>query len=327
MSSTTGESSPLRTAVVGDPIEHSLSPVLMQAGAGIKCQRIRVASGGLRSFLRLETAKRTSTHWILPRSSGEIVETLRGLSVTMPLKVEALELANTVDPIAAKVGAVNTLAFAVSPELDSDELNVTIRGYNTDVYGIIQALANAQAEHPRGSAGSPSPLNLSKAQAGQEAVILGSGATACSALGALTQMGFDEVTVCARRALDQTDVPLVAQRLGVRVREWPLARAAEVVPADGYLISTLPAHVADPLAGQLEGRYLPELTVLDASYAEYPSKLMQTALASGAKNAPGWWMLMYQGAKQIEIFTGRSADVQAMRAALETHISDLSTTL
>ena len=107
----------MRCAVLGDPIAHSLSPALHQAcyaavGLDWTYEAHRVAAGELAGFVRGLDAS-----W-------------RGLSLTMPLKREAADLASAVSPVAEDAGAVNTLLL----------LDGALHGDNTDVPGAVAAL-------------------------------------------------------------------------------------------------------------------------------------------------------------------------------------------
>ncbi|MGH8876530.1 MAG: shikimate dehydrogenase, partial [Stackebrandtia sp.] len=134
----------MRAAVVGSPIAHSLSPVIHNAG---------YAAAGLDDWTY-------SAHECDRDALASFLDGLgpqwAGLSVTMPLKERALELAGTVDAVARDVGAANTLVLRDGRRA----------AHNTDVNGMLAALGEA-----------------GRARAGQVA-ILGAGGTARAALGA-----------------------------------------------------------------------------------------------------------------------------------------------
>ncbi|MDF9717686.1 shikimate dehydrogenase [Nocardioides sp. ChNu-153] len=149
-----------RCAVVGDPIAHSLSPVLHTAAydalglSGFSYVAERVPAGGLADFVAGLDAS-----W-------------RGLSVTMPLKREAARLADEVTPLAAAAGAVNTLV------LDAGR----VRGDNTDVPGAVNALRERGVDTVR------------------SATVVGGGATATSVSLALADLGVRSITLVVRSA-------------------------------------------------------------------------------------------------------------------------------
>ncbi len=113
----------LRAAVLGSPVAHSLSPVLHGAGyaaLGLEdwsYEVHEVARGGLARF------------------TAGLGEEWRGLSLTMPLKEEGLELAATATPTARSAGAANTLVRRADGGWDA---------HNTDVHGVYAALRHAE---------------------------------------------------------------------------------------------------------------------------------------------------------------------------------------
>ena len=158
--------------------------------------------------------------------------TWAGLSLTMPLKRVALEVADTVSDLAAAVGAANTLL-----------LDGRRHAENTDVAGIVAAL--------RSTGGSRV----------DSAVVLGAGGTAQAALAALMELGCTEPTVLVRNPARTGDLRAAAERLGVRPAVGVLPGAD--LPEADVVISTLPAGAADGL--RVRGG-----TVLDVIYAPWP---------------------------------------------------------
>jgi shikimate dehydrogenase len=148
--------------VVGHPVAHSLSPALHRAaydvlGLPFRYEAVDVQPGGLKNFV---TALDSS--WL-------------GLSVTMPHKSDARELADSIDALARITDAVNTLAFFYD-----DDGKRSVAGYNTDVEGMRVALADAGVETAR------------------EVAIVGGGATAASGIVAAGHLGAERVSVLVR---------------------------------------------------------------------------------------------------------------------------------
>jgi shikimate dehydrogenase len=215
-----------------------------------------------------------------------------GLSLTMPLKRTVLPLLHHVDPVAAATGSANTVVFRDDGR----------HGYNTDVRGIVDALAEA---------GAPVPGSVT---------ILGAGATACSALAAVREFGAKEATVVVRdpsRALDLLDA---ASRLDILVTFRDLRQLADDAPS-GLLISTVPAGVADGYAARLRSAGTAPAAVLDVVYHPWPTPLAVAAAAVGSVVASGFAMLVHQAAGQVELMTGKLAPVAAMRAAGEAELA------
>ncbi|MBM0227778.1 shikimate dehydrogenase, partial [Micromonospora sp. ATA51] len=144
----------MRAAVVGRPIAHSLSPVIHNAG---------YAAAGLTgwSYTRIECGAEE-----LPGLVAGLGPEWAGLSVTMPGKEAALALADQVSPVAAAVGAANTLVRRPDGAWYAD---------NTDVTGMVDVLAGVAV--------------------GATVTVLGAGGTARAALAAAARLGAAEVTV------------------------------------------------------------------------------------------------------------------------------------
>ena len=273
-------------AVIGSPIAHSLSPVIHRAAwerlglAGDwEYRSAEVDRGGLGAFI------------------AGLDPQCRGLSVTMPCKQAVMPLMDVVDPLAAAVGAVNTVVPGAG----------VLTGFNTDVHGITTAIAEARAARGLGPA--------------RSACVLGARATASSALAALGALGVTRTTVVARRFSGPGSVVAAAARMGVGIDQVLIgdtARASAALAAD-IVVSTLPAGAADPLAALV--RPGGHQCLLDVVYAPRDTALRRAFEAGGAVIAEGTEMLIHQGAQQVRLMTGRDPDTGVMRAALETEVA------
>jgi shikimate dehydrogenase len=266
-----------RAAVLGSPIVHSLSPVLHTAAY----TALGLTGWG---YDRIECDERRLPG-LLDRMGVEWV----GLSLTMPLKRVALEVADEVSPLAEVVGAANTLLLRPGGR----------RAENTDVLGIVEALREA------GVAAPSRPL------------LLGAGGTAQAALAALHTLGCPSVTVLVRDPARVGVLRACAQRLGVRAEIIGGFPGTPIPDAD-LIISTLPATGADSLAAYAwPGRPV----VLDVVYAPWPTPMAASAAAAGCSVISGLAVLLHQAAGQVRLMTGRGAPVEAMRAALERSVA------
>ncbi|MBF0968293.1 MAG: shikimate dehydrogenase [Actinomyces sp.] len=272
-------------AVIGSPIAHSLSPVIHRAA----WQQLGIDGW---EYRRAEVTEES-----LPTFIGQLDESFRGLSVTMPCKQAVMPLLDAIDPLASAVGAVNTVVPSAG----------MLAGFNTDVTGIASAIRRACSR-----SGVPVPSS---------ALVLGARATASSALAALGELGITTTTVAARRFGGPGSVISAASRLGVSVEQvmWSdVSAVASAAARADVLISTLPAGVADPIASRLaprEGQIL-----LDVIYSPRDTALRTTFEKAGGVVAEGTDMLVYQGAAQVQLMTGRSPDPAVMRHALETEL-------
>ena len=287
-----------RAAVIGSPVSHSLSPVLHRAayaGLGLddwSYERRETDSEALSALLAELTA---------PVQAGPA---WAGLSVTMPHKQTLLARLDVIDPLAEAVGAVNTVVAQ-----RSGAGSALLAGFNTDVAGIVGALREA--------ARTQAPDRPDDRLRIEQAVVLGSGATACSALAALGELRAGRITVVARRHAGPG-----------RALTWKPAEsasnteAARRLAAADLVISTLPAHAADPLAhplrqalDQAEGTR-PGAVMLDVVYAPWPTAVAGAWAHAGGALAPGWLMLLHQAVPQVQLMTGQQPDIDLMRTAL-----------
>ncbi len=258
--------SPTRLAVWGDPIAHSRSPRLHAAaytalGLDWEYTRRRVSASDFSTAL------------------SSLDESWRGLSLTYPLKGRAFASAAWRDRRAQLTGAVNTLVRDPGG----------LRGFNTDVGGLIRVLQEHGVDHV------------------DRARIVGAGATATSALVALAELGAQDIEVVARRVEAAAPLHALAAELGVTLHTVPLPEAPPAPVA--LTIATVPGEARIPdaaldLLAASGGR------LLDAVYGTWPTPL---ALAWGRYGLPahsGLGMLLHQALLQVRIFVTGDVDTQ-----------------
>jgi shikimate dehydrogenase len=205
----------------------------------------------------------------------------RGLNVTVPHKLAACELADSRSPAVRAIGAANTLTFEAGAVLAE----------NTDAGGFLDALP-----------GSPRGLR---------ALVLGAGGSARAVVWALGEAGAAEVSVWNRTP---ERAAALAGELGARQVERPVSADLLVnCTSVGLDASTSPDEALEALG--LVGTEPPRV-VVDLAYGEGPTALLGWARAGGARTVDGREVLVRQGARSLEIWTGRSAPVEVMRGAL-----------
>ena len=274
-----------RCAVLGDPVAHSLSPALHGAAyveRGLddwSYSSRRVPEGTLADVLAGLDRQDAGEPGPLGR--------WRGLSVTAPLKREALAAAATATEGARRAGGANTLV--------RDEAGW--HADNTDVPGAAAAVAERAPDlRPR------------------TVTVLGGGATAASTALAMVDAGATTVRLLVRS-------PERAAATARTVADHPAGPAVEVLDLGSaaltgeVLVSTIPAlaqterHVeALEDADGLE-------VVFEVLYDPWPTALAATAAASGLVLVGGLDLLVHQAALQFEQFTGEDAPLEAMRMA------------
>jgi shikimate dehydrogenase len=215
----------------------------------------------------------------LPAFLDALDDSWAGLSLTMPLKEAVLPLLSSASDLVQQVAAANTVLLPGR------------RGENTDVAGIVAALAD---------------VGLTSVTSVAHPVVLGGGATARSALAALALLGCRTPTLVVRSPADEALA--AAGRLGVSptVSDWDPG----VLAGCDLLISTVPAGAADGFAP-----YVSDVPVLlDVVYDPWPTRLAASCRGSVLGGAE---MLLHQAAAQVALMTGRKPPVEAMRAALK----------
>lgn len=276
----------MRAAVLGSPIAHSKSPALHRAAyeaAGLTdwtYEAIELEPSGFAAFF------------------DQLDTTWAGLSLTMPLKDSVHPWVGYLSDTARVTGSINTIVFPQASGATHDQ----VAGYNTDVYGITQAFARRQFDH----------IN--------RVLVLGAGATARSAVVAAQRMGATEVFVAARNPtrIDELqsllpEIPV--QRLALAELEQDFAA---LPPRLDAVISTLPAHAADPFASGLpQAECVGSATaLLDVAYHPWPSMLARHwpgPVISGAA------MLLWQAVAQVKLMTGIDPDHERMAGAIGLH--------
>lgn len=258
--------------IMGNPVAHSLSPA-MHNGA--------FAALGLNKAYLPFAVQDVGQAMTGLRALG-----IRGVSVTIPHKEAVIPYLDTIDPVAKKIGAVNTLLIS----------NGAIHGANTDWLGANRALSEK--------------ISLK----GASVLLLGAGGSAKAIGFGLLEAGVS-LTIASRS-------PEKGRALaGLLGCPWlPLAEAA-TARADALVNATslgmAPQQELLPIAREALANFG---VVMDIVYAPLATRLLQAAGQAGCRTIDGLAMLLYQGAAQFELWTGRQAPVGVMRQSLLTSL-------
>jgi len=266
--------------VIGDPIEHTMSPAMQNAAFRDK---------GI-DYLYVPFR-------VKPENLGKAVEGMRalnikGLNVTIPHKVAVIPFLNELDDLAEKIGAVNTI-------VNEDGI---LRGYNTDATGFLRALLESGIELEDknivilGAGGASRAISLTLAEGGANLVILNRLLEldwAEELAGRLSQICTSEVKALElnRQNLLRT---LDKATLLVNTTSVGMSPNIEQTPVDSDLLRQ-------------------DLTVFDIVYNPVKTRLLREAEAAGAKAISGVEMLVWQGALAFELWTGLKAPVELMK--------------
>jgi shikimate dehydrogenase len=283
---------PAQLSVFGDPVAHSKSPIFQNAAlrsCGIAVQYVKIHA---------RPEELTDALKALPAAG------FLGTNVTIPHKAGALATVDEADDYARKSGAVNTVV------VEGDRLV----GFNTDGPGLLRALREEFYVDLR-------DLRV---------LLLGAGGGTGRAIAVQCAFESCERLVLVNRAFDKARD--LAQELSPYFRSDRLVGPAERIEAIPFEERALREQLAKtdlvinatsvgmrrtdpPLIPA--GLLTPNLMVYDTVYAAGKSRLIEQAEAAGARAVNGLSMLLHQGALSFEIWFGRAAPLEVMRAALK----------
>lgn len=294
-----------RAAVAGSPIAHSLSPVLHRAAY----RRLGLTGW---QYSALDIAEPA-----LPALVAALDDSWAGLSLTMPLKRAILPLLAQVGDTARSVNAVNTVL--VQPD-------GSLHGENTDVPGLVAALAERGATTAGSAAVLGGGATAASAVAALSVLVNGSGAVARSAAatGRPSGAGKGTVSVYLRTPARAVELEPVATAHGVDLRVRPWSAAAEAFEHD-LVVNTTTSGAADALAAAL-----PEQvgTLFDVLYHPWPTVLAAAWSQRGGTVLGGQDLLVHQAVLQVELMTaneplpGERPDSAALLAAMREALAD-----
>ena len=266
--------------IIGDPIEHTMSPIMhnaafRQMGVDYLYVPFKVKQGELAKAI-----------------DGMKALNIRGLNVTIPHKVAVIQFLDKLDHLAEKIGAVNTIV--------NDDGVLT--GYNTDGAGFLQALLEGGIEPKE-----------------KKVVILGAGGASRAISFSLADRGAHLVILNRRLELDWAEelASRISQTFSKKVDALELNRKnlARVLDRADIMVNATsmgmtPNINETPVTSDL---LKPDLTVFDIVYNPIKTRLLREAEAAGARAISGLDMLVGQGALAFEKWTGLKAPIELMR--------------
>jgi len=264
--------------VIGDPIEHTMSPVMHNAAFKNK--------GVDYVYLPFRVKKEELGKAI----EGMRALNIRGLNVTIPHKVAVIRFLDELDPLAAKIGAINTIV--------NDDGVLT--GYNTDATGFLQALLERGIEPKEksvvilGAGGASRALSFILAERDSKLVIL--------------NRTWAKAKICADRISEIFQGEATALKLDKENLAAALSKADILVNATSVGMS--PDIDETPVTSDL---LRPNLIVYDIVYNPIKTRLQREAEVAGATVISGLDMLVWQGALAFEKWTGLEAPVDLMK--------------
>jgi shikimate dehydrogenase len=265
-------------ALIGDPVEHSISPVMHNA-----------------AYQELGLDYVYIPFHVKPEGLAKAVEGLRalnvrGFNVTIPHKVVVIPMLDGLDPLAEKIGAVNTVV-----NTDGE-----LRGYNTDAEGFLRVL-----------------LEHGIKPKGKRVVVLGAGGASRAITYIMAEKGARVTILNRQQELDWAEdiAQFIREDLGKEVKVYELGQLAGAIENIDILVNATsvgmsPVAEESPVPAQLL-RKVP--AVFDIVYNPIETRLLREAREAGARVIGGVDMLAWQGALAFEKWTGQPAPLDLMR--------------
>jgi shikimate dehydrogenase len=266
--------------IIGDPVQYSLSPAMQNAAfnsIGLKC-----------TYIAFRVPKGELEESISSLRSANIA----GFNVTIPHKVEVINHVDEVDTTAKKAKAANTVK----------NVEGILKAYNTDVYGFIEPL------HKR---------NVSFS--GMTILLLGAGGAARAVIAALSEEnGIAKVIIANRSPRKALEIARIGASLGLECETTDFHSVQQASARSNLIVNTTP--IGTKTNGEdsiIDYEHITKDSIVyDMIYKPVTTNLLENAKYAQAQIVYGYEMLLEQGAKAFEIWTGMTAPRDAMKRAL-----------
>ena len=285
--------------VIGDPIEHTFSPAMHNAGLdALNLNYI---------YLPFHVKEDKLGECI----QGAKAMGIEGLNVTIPHKTNVIKHLDDIDSVASMIGAVNTIQFNFDENNGSfnqnNETSVTTKGFNTDGYGCVRAIKEKTS------------INNKKV------TITGAGGAARAVAFQIASSGIDELSILNRNAskaeslANDLESNLSEAGIDITVNSCEIENLKRELDSSDIFIDTTPIGMypnVDDKAIASADMLHEDLVVNDIVYTPMETSLIKEALKANAEVVYGYKMLLYQAIRSFEIWLGRDAPVDVMEKAL-----------
>lgn len=279
---------PLRIGLIGDPVAHSFSPRLQQVALDA------------RNIPACYELWQTSADELAARIVSLLEPHYLGANVTIPHKEAVLPLLDIVDPLATRIGAVNTIVHQGG----------YLHGYNTDAPGLLHALLEQGLGKQKGE-----QVSLE----GYTAFLIGAGGAARGAAFALVSAGITRLIILNRH-LERAQRLAAEVRVGSDCQTFCVSDPEFLIPHPrAIIINATPVGMHEdisPLPAEVLEHFAADTFVFDMIYNPSQTHLLCQARALGLRTANGLSMLLHQGALSFNLWTGHPAPLEVMRGTL-----------
>ena len=274
-----------KLGIIGCPLSHSLSKVMQEAAL------LDLGLEGQYDVLETESED------LIQRLKFLKTHDYKGFNVTIPHKIPVALFLSDVDEIANKAGSVNTVV------INEDK---SLKGYNTDVYGFMKPIENIDLK-------------------GKRAAILGTGGASRAVVCALYMKGVRIIDMFTRNIINSTEAINNLRNRYPEI-EFKLLQYEIMNSLEEYsiIVNTTPLGMknyrqgASPLSDEMVKTVSEDAIIYDIVYNPIKTELINKAIKYNKKYQGGLDMLVYQGARAFEIWTGQTPNVDKMKiAALE----------
>ncbi len=264
--------------IIGDQVQHSLSPAMQNAA--FNSMHLNC------TYIAFRVSKEELEESVCSLRSINIA----GFNVTMPHKIDIIKYIDDLDLTAQKAHAINTV----------HNIQGTLKAYNTDVYGFIEPLHRRKISFN-----------------GMTILLLGSGGAARAVIAAISEENnISNITIASRNQKTSIALANIGADLGLQCNNVEIDNVQKVAAKSHLIVNTIPTG-ANNKTGIIDHEHISKDSIVyDVVYKPITTRLLEEAKRAQAQVVYGYEMLIEQGAKAFEIWTGMNAPRNAMKKAL-----------
>ena len=264
--------------IIGDQVQYSLSPAMQNAAFN----SIHLNC----TYIAFRVSKEELEESVCSLRSINIA----GFNVTMPHKIDIIKYMDEIDLTAQKAHAVNTV----------HNVQGTLKAYNTDVYGFIEPLRRRKISFN-----------------GMTILLLGSGGAARAVIAALSEENnISNIRIASRNQETSIALANIGADLGLQCDNVDIDNVQKVAAKSHLIVNTIPTGANNETSIIDHDHISKNSIVYDVVYKPVTTRLLEEAKRAQAQIVYGYEMLIEQGAKAFEIWTGMNAPRNAMKKAL-----------